>query len=264
MGQTLRPLTIQRKTTYRTDVIDSYLKEVSKYSPIPPEEEWRLIREYRNGDQSAGERIAHANLRFVISVAKQYQGYGIPLPDLISTGNVGLMKALALFNEERKFKFISYAVWWIRQAILEQVSYDRTIRLPLNVTQKNREYKRVHGTDMDEVSGTVVSSLNHKYDEDSGEIIDRIANRDFAQPDDLDYGESMLMRLMKRLPPREQLVIRMKHGIGYDKEHTYREISMMLGLGMTNERIRQIYNKGLRRMKAYSMHVNLEHLFQLA
>lgn len=255
-------IVITQMTTRRTASIDSYFREVNKYDLITPEREVELMEAYMDGDESAGDELILANLRFVVSVAKQYSGYGMPLADLISAGNYGLIKAVKKFDHTKGFKFISYAVWWIRQAILAELAANgRTIRLPLNVISANSKHKKITGEDMPEVTALQVGSLNHKIGDDmSMEVADVMESKTFAPPDEVIANKPAIHYYVEKLPPRERDIVKMRYGIGYKAEHTYDEISMELDL--TRERIRQIHVNALKRLRHLIRNVNPEILYE--
>lgn len=257
--------------------IEKYLEEIGGFTPLPPAEEIDLTRRIRKGDSKALDKLVKANLRFVISVAKEYQGQGLPLQDLISEGNLGLIKAAQRFDETRGFKFISYAVWWIRQSILQALAeQSRVVRLPLNrvgainkvgrVLEKlEKEYGRepsmgevadsMEMTDY-EVADVLKTSARHlsldePFKEDEGNnLLDVLESDKYAPPDDSLMQESLkeeIDKVLVTLKPREAEIIRLYFGLEGDRPLTLEEIGEHFQL--TRERVRQIKEKALRRMR---------------
>ncbi len=268
----------RKKNDNRTkQSIEKYLEEIGGYSPLPPEEEIELARRIREGDASALDKLVKANLRFVISVAKEYQGQGLPLQDLISEGNLGLIKAAQRFDETRGFKFISYAVWWIRQSILQALAeQSRVVRLPLNrvgainkVGRALEELEKRFGREpsMEEVAEKMEMtafevadvlktsarhlSLDEPFKEDEGNsLLDVLESDRYAPPDAKLMQESLQVEIDKvlaTLKPREAEIIRLYFGLDGDRPLTLEEIGEHFQL--TRERVRQIKEKALRRMR---------------
>lgn len=273
----MRQLKITRQITRRDeDSLQKYLNDISKINVINQEKEIELAKRIKKGDEKALEELIKANLRFVVSVAKQYQNQGLSLPDLISEGNLGLIKAAEKYDETRGFKFISYAVWWIRQTILQALAEKaRIVRLPLNQVGKlnkiNRELSKQSQTTQAEptiediadslgLPSYVVSDLmqmerkHSSFDEqvfdDSGlSFGDKFLVDHSSSPDRDLENKSLLQDInltFEQLPEREADIIRLNFGIGC-KEHTLDEIGDYLGL--TRERVRQIREKSLRRLR---------------
>ena len=274
----MRQLKITKSITNRnTASLDKYLQDIGKEDLITAEEEVALARRIKSGDQIALERLTKANLRFVVSVAKQYQNQGLSLPDMINEGNVGLIKAAKRFDETRGFKFISYAVWWIRQSILQALAeQSRIVRLPLNqVGSLNRinkvsslleqKYERPPSDteiaeEMQVSDNKIKAAMNvgTKYvsmdaplsnDEDSKFL-------DFYVPTDNDPTDENLMReslgseiqrSLSTLSQKEQDIINMYYGIGRNYSLTLEEIGAKFNL--TRERVRQIKEKAIRRLR---------------
>ena len=257
--------------------IEKYLEEIGGFSPLPPEEEIELTRRIRKGDSEALDKLVKANLRFVISVAKEYQGQGLPLQDLISEGNLGLIKAAQRFDETRGFKFISYAVWWIRQSILQALAeQSRVVRLPLNrvgainkVGRVLEKLEKQYGREpsMHEVADTMDMtdyevadvlktsarhlSLDEPFKEEEGNnLLDVLESDRYAPPDSSLMQESLkeeIEKVLVTLKPREAEIIRLYFGLEGDRPLTLEEIGEHFKL--TRERVRQIKEKALRRMR---------------
>lgn len=274
---TMRQLKITKSITNRESAaLEKYLQEISKETMISAEEEVELAQRIKKGDQKALERLTKANLRFVVSVAKQYQNQGLSLPDLINEGNLGLLKAAERFDETRGFKFISYAVWWIRQSILQAISeQSRIVRLPLNqvgsVNKINREINRFEQLNerrpsVDEIAEKVDlpqdkidEALNingHQISVDApfveGEdnsLLDVMANGDAPMADTLLVEESLrseIQNALNALNERERNVVEASYGIN-QPELTLEEIGTKFGL--TRERVRQIKEKAIRKLR---------------
>ena len=273
----MRQLKITKSITNRESAaLEKYLQEISKEAMISAEEEVELAQRIKKGDQKALERLTKANLRFVVSVAKQYQNQGLSLPDLINEGNLGLLKAAERFDETRGFKFISYAVWWIRQSILQAISeQSRIVRLPLNqvgsVNKINREINRFEQLNerrpsVDEIAEKVdlpqdkideAMSINgHQISVDApfveGEdnsLLDVMANSDAPLADKVLVEESLkseIQAALNSLNERERNVVEASYGIN-QPELTLEEIGSKFGL--TRERVRQIKEKAIRKLR---------------
>jgi len=277
----MRQLKITKQITNRETVsLDKYLQEIGKEELITPEQEVELARRIKEGDQKALDRLTKANLRFVVSVSKQYQNQGLSLPDLINEGNLGLIKAAQRFDETRGFKFISYAVWWIRQSILQALAEQaRIVRLPLNkignINKINRtfsELEQVHEREpsVDEIAEAldlstdeVETSLRNNTravsmdaplgdDSDAGTLYDVLGSADSRKPDADLMDQSLkeeVERALKTLTPREADVLKLYFGIepSVKSNLTLEEIGMKFDL--TRERVRQIKEKAIRRLK---------------
>ena len=273
----MRQLKITKSITNRESAaLEKYLQEISKETMISAEEEVELAQRIKKGDQKALERLTKANLRFVVSVAKQYQNQGLSLPDLINEGNLGLLKAAERFDETRGFKFISYAVWWIRQSILQAISeQSRIVRLPLNqvgsVNKINREINRFEQLNerrpsVDEIAEKVdlpqekideAMNINgHQISVDApfveGEdnrLLDVMANNDAPMADNMLVMESLkaeIQNALNALNERERNVVEASYGIN-QPELTLEEIGSKFGL--TRERVRQIKEKAIRKLR---------------
>ncbi|HDQ00753.1 MAG TPA: RNA polymerase sigma factor RpoD/SigA [bacterium] len=257
--------------------IEKYLEEIGNYSPLNPEEEIDLARKIRKGDEESLDKLVKANLRFVISVAKEYQGQGLPLSDLISEGNLGLIKAAQRFDETRGFKFISYAVWWIRQSILQALAeQSRVVRLPLNrvgainkIGRALESLEKSYGREPSmaeiaskmemstwEVADVVKTSgrhlsLDEPFKEENGNsLLDVIKSDRYEEPDNPLMRESLQVEIEKvlaTLKPREAEIIRLYFGLEGDRPLTLEEIGEYFRL--TRERVRQIKEKALRRLR---------------
>src|SRR6056297_154112 len=257
--------------------LGAYLDEISKYEPLEPEKEIELAQRIKKGDPIAKQKLTEANLRFVVSVAKEYQGNGLPLTDLINEGNVGLIKAAERFDETRGFKFISYAVWWIRQSILQALAeHSRIVRLPLNrvgtiskITkeaeslEKNNE--RAPGQDeiannlemnTSEVSNAIRISRRHQSlnapfrDGEKSCLMDVIKDSGQKNPDSEIMQDSLKQEIRETLgtlKDRERKVIQMYFGIDREYSLTLNEIGDEFGL--TRERVRQIKEKAINRLR---------------
>ena len=273
----MRQLKITKSITNRESAsLDKYLQEIGREELITVEEEVELAQRIKQGDQEALEKLTRANLRFVVSVAKQYQNQGLSLPDLINEGNLGLIKAAEKFDETRGFKFISYAVWWIRQAILQALAeQSRIVRLPLNQVgalnkinkalqkfeQENErmpssdelsellEIPREKIADTLRVSGRHVSVDAPFVDGEDNSLLDVLVNNDSPNADKGLVDESLnkeIERALSTLTERERDIVKYFFGIGC-QEMTLEEIGEHFGL--TRERVRQIKEKAIRRLR---------------
>ena len=275
----MRQLKITKSITNReSQSLEKYLQEIGKVELITPEEEVKLATLIKQGCQRSLDRLTKANLRFVVSVAKQYQNQGLSLPDLINEGNLGLIKAAQRFDETRGFKFISYAVWWIRQSILQALAeQSRIVRLPLNkVGLTNRiqkafslleqQYERepsaeelaeVLEMDLEEVAATLGINARHVSmdsplsEGEENTLIDVLENPNAEKTDgDLDHKESLkteIDRSLKTLTERQKEVICYFFGIGVDHPMSLEDIGERFNL--TRERVRQIKDKAITKLK---------------
>lgn len=275
--EAMRQLKITKSITNRESAsLEKYLQEISHQDLLSADEEVELAQRIRKGDAKALERLTKANLRFVVSVAKQYQNKGLSLPDLINEGNLGLIKAAEKFDETRGFKFISYAVWWIRQSILQAIAeQSRIVRLPLNqvgsITRIARELNKfeqeherrpsveemVERVDLPEEKVSAAMKMNGRHlsmdapfsSEEDGSLLDVLTNDDAPDTDDQLLKESLrkeISRAMCILNERERKVLKAIYGID-GPEMTLEEISEKYNL--TRERVRQIKEKALRRLR---------------
>jgi len=273
----MRQLKITKSITNRESAsLDKYLQEIGREELVSPEEEVELAQRIRKGDQAALEKLTRANLRFVVSVAKQYQNQGLSLPDLINEGNLGLIKAAEKFDETRGFKFISYAVWWIRQSILQALAeQSRIVRLPLNqvgslnkinkaLGKFEQEHERQPSTDelaemidipQDKIADTLRVSGRHVsvdapfVEGEDNSLLDVLPNDDSPMADKGLTNESLsieIERALQILTGREREIIKSFFGIGC-QEMTLEEIGERLDL--TRERVRQIKEKAIRKLK---------------
>lgn len=273
----MRQLKITKSITNRESAsLDKYLQEIGRKDLITVDEEVELAQKIKQGDQAALDKLVSANLRFVVSVAKQYQNQGLSLPDLIDEGNLGLIKAAQKFDETRGFKFISYAVWWIRQSILQALAeQSRIVRLPLNqVGSLNKIGKALQRFEQEnerrpspaelaeqldvpvekiadtmKVSGRHVSVDAPFVDGEDNSLLDVLPNEDSPMADSSITQESLskeVNRALEQLNPRERDILKMFFGIGC-QEMTLEEIGAKFDL--TRERVRQIKEKAIRRLK---------------
>lgn len=274
----MRQLKITKQVTNRdTPSLDKYLQEIGRVDLISPEDEVILARRIKSGDANALRKLVKANLRFVVSVAKQYQNQGMSLPDLINEGNLGLMKAAQRFDETRGFKFISYAVWWIRQAILQALAEQaRIVRLPVNkigsINRINRAFARLEQEYEREPSSQEIADMLEMFPEDVKEALktngrtvsmdapisseedntmyDVLQSNDTPSPDRNLINESLayeIERALSTLSSRESKVLKLYFGLGMKHPFTLEEIGEELCL--TRERVRQIKEKAIKRIQ---------------
>lgn len=274
----MRQLKITKQVTNReTASLDKYLQEIGKVDLITADEEVELAQRIKAGDQAALEKLTKANLRFVVSVAKQYQNQGLTLPDLINEGNLGLIKAAQRFDETRGFKFISYAVWWIRQSILQALAeQSRIVRLPLNkigsINKINKTFafleqahERVPSAEeiakeldmtVEDVKQSLKNSGRHVsmdaplIDGEDSNLYDVLRSGESPNPDKELLHESLrteIERALETLTPREADVIRLYFGLAGQHSMTLEEIGETFDL--TRERVRQIKEKAIRRLR---------------
>ena len=252
----MRQLKITKSITNRESAsLDKYLQEIGREDLITVEEEVELAQRIRKGDRVALEKLTRANLRFVVSVAKQYQNQGLSLPDLINEGNLGLIKAAEKFDETRGFKFISYAVWWIRQSILQALAeQSRIVRLPLNqVGSLNKISKAFSKFEQENERRPSPEELADELapfvEGEDNSLLDVLVNDDSPMADRSLVNESLareIDRALSTLTDREKEIIQMFFGIG-QQEMTLEEIGDKFGL--TRERVRQIKEKAIRRLR---------------
>jgi RNA polymerase primary sigma factor len=283
----MRNLKISQSITSReSKSLEKYLQEIGKLELIKPEEEVELAVKIRKGDKNAFERLTRANLRFVVSVAKQYQNQGLTLADLINEGNLGLIKAAQRFDETKGFKFISYAVWWIRQSLIQAIAeQSRLVRLPLNkvglTSQITKAYQILEqefereptaeelaemlNIDVEEVSNSLMRSNGHISvdsplgDEDDNTLIDILVNDNATGSDEkLVRDESLKIAIkssLQTLSERQKNIICYFYGIGVDHPLTLEDIGEQYSL--TRERVRQIKDKALTKLRISSRHNEL-------
>ncbi|MEN8125225.1 MAG: sigma-70 family RNA polymerase sigma factor [Bacteroidota bacterium] len=274
----MRQLKITKQVTNReTASLDKYLQEIGKVDLITADEEVELAQRIKAGDQIALEKLTKANLRFVVSVAKQYQNQGLTLPDLINEGNLGLIKAAKRFDETRGFKFISYAVWWIRQSILQALAeQSRIVRLPLNkigsINKINKTFARLEqenertpsaeeiAKELDMTISDVKESMKNSgrhvsmdaplIEGEDSNLYDVLRSGESPNPDRVLLHESLqveILRALETLTPREADVVKLYFGLGNQHPMTLEEIGETFDL--TRERVRQIKEKAIRRLK---------------
>ena len=274
-------------TNRESKSLDKYLQEIGKVDLLTPDQEIDLAIKIKKGDELAKEKLVKANLRFVVSVAKQFQNQGLSLGDLINEGNIGLIKAAQRFDETRGFKFISYAVWWVRQSIMQAIAdQSRVVRLPLNrvgnltkiskaYRDLEQEYERKPTTtelasilDMsqDDVAYAMQISGRHvsmdapfSGDDDKNSLMDVLPNEDQPSPDTILMRESLKKEVenaLSTLSEKEAKVLRLYFGIDAERSATLEEIGEKFDL--TRERVRQIKEKALRRLKHNAKSKNLK------
>ena len=274
----MRQLKISKSITNRESAsLDRYLQEIGREELITIEEEVELAQAIKRGDRRALDKMTRANLRFVVSVAKQYQNQGLSLPDLINEGNLGLIKAAEKFDETRGFKFISYAVWWIRQAILQALAEQaRIVRLPLNqvgtlnkITKALSKFEQENErrpsaeelakelnipedkiTDTLKVSGRHISVDAPFVEGEDNSLLDVLVNEDAPNADRSLMNESLsreIDHVLSKLSEREAEIVKLFFGIGGHQEMTLEEIGLKFNL--TRERVRQIKEKAIRRLR---------------
>ncbi|MGN6195576.1 MAG: sigma-70 family RNA polymerase sigma factor [Ginsengibacter sp.] len=278
----MRSLKISKSITNReSESLEKYLQEIGRVDMITAEEEVQLARLIKDGDQKALDKLTKANLRFVVSVAKQYQNQGLTLPDLINEGNLGLIKAARKFDETRGFKFISYAVWWIRQSIMQAIAeQSRIVRLPLNkvgltsrisraYSQLEQQFERTPTTEeladvleieIDEIAATMSVAARHvSMDSPLGEgkentLMDVLINGNADSADkQMMFNDSLrqeIQRSLSLLTPRQKEVICFFYGIGVDEPVSLEDLGVRYGL--TRERVRQIKDKALKKLQTFS------------
>ncbi len=277
----MRQLKITKQITNRdTKSLEKYFQEISKIDLITADEEVELSRRIREGDQVALNKLVNGNLRFVVSTAKQYQGSGLRLSDLINEGNIGLVKAAKRFDETRGFKFISYAVWWIRQSILQAISQNsRMVRLPLNKIGEISKIKKVYSSleqthqrppsaaeianELDMSSAKVKLAMKNSGKHlsmdapfekgESSNLYHVIASKNATSPDDKMIKDSLsadINQALKTLPDRESEIIRLHYGLGERSPKSLGEIGELFDI--TRERVRQIREKAIRMLRKRS------------
>ncbi len=277
----MRQLKITQQITDRsTRSVENYLMDISKYEMVTAEEEVELAKRIKQGDEAALARLVKANLRFVVSVAKQYQNMGMTLPDLINEGNCGLIKAAQRFDETRGFKFISYAVWWIRQSILKALAeHSRIIRLPINQIgslnrinkvfseleqkyerdpspgelAKNLEVSEKQVSDTLRNSGRHVSMDAPLKDDEEFSLKDTLEDKEIPRADNHSVKTSLqeeIDRSLSKLTERERSVVKLAFGLGMEHEYSIEEIANRMN--MSRENVRRIKRKAIRRLRQRS------------
>jgi len=277
----MRQLRISKSiTTREAPSLEKYFSDISKVDMVNAEEEAALAQRIRRGDQSAVERLTKANLRFVVSVAKQYQYQGLSLSDLINEGNMGLIRAAKKFDETKGFRFISYAVWWIRQSIMQALAdQSRIVRIPLNkvglsskvtkaAQQLEQNFEREPTAeeiseyldmDLEEVSSTMNFNSRHLSidspigEEGDGTMIDILENENVDAVDGESQKESMMYEIelaLNSLPIKQQMVLKSLYGIGMDRPLGMEDIGEEMGL--TRERVRQIRDQALITLRRHT------------
>lgn len=266
--------------------LQTYLEDIAQIPLLEPEEEVELARRIKNNDQKALQKLVSANLRFVVSVSKSYQNNGLSLEDLINEGNIGLIKAAYRFDETRGFKFISYAVWWIRQSILQAIAeQSRVIRLPLNrvgiltrISKIQRSFEQEHDReptheeiaklmdmDSDEISISIKNarrpvSMDAPISASSNNrVVDVLENRQMPEPDTEIMENSLIQdveEILKCLNERESRILRLYYGLNGEKPHTLEEVGTIFKL--TRERVRQIKEKALEKLRTRKLSNNLK------
>jgi RNA polymerase primary sigma factor len=261
-------------------ILKQYFKEIGNERPLSPDEEVEVVKKVKKGDSEALDKLLRANLRFVVSVAKKYQGHNLSLGDLINEGNIGLIKAAKKFDETKGFKFISYAVWWIRQTILQAISeHSRLIRLPLNIVgdinkiskvsaQFTKDFEReptakelTEIMESEDIKKSTLKQYNNRtmsidapIDDDSKNTLkDIIPTENSSSPQKIQFEESFKMELehaLNTLEPREKKILKLYFGIGQERPATLEEIGEIFDL--TRERIRQIKERALRKLRHIS------------
>lgn len=272
--------TESRWTTKTDEPLSIYLKEIQQYPLLTREEEVKLAKKIKKGNKKAFEKLVSSNLRFVVSIAKMYQGYNIPLMDLINEGNIGLIKAAKKFDERKGVRFISYAVWWIKQAILKAVAEQtRIVRLPLNqkqriknITNMRKKLKQKDGG-REPSEGEIAKALNIKKEEvrkaigmakqdisldapiqstDNLYFFDVISSKSYPSPEEIFFRNNFkeeIMRQLNKLPPRESKILVLYFGLNNNRPHTLEEIGGLLNL--SRERVRQLKEKALNKIRNF-------------
>ena len=276
----MRQLKILRRITNREEKsLELFFKEINNYPPLTPDEEFSLAKQYKQGNEQALEKLLKHNLRFLVSVAKQYPNNGLGLGDLINFGNLGLINAAKKYDETKGFKFISYAVWWIRQSILKAIGeQSRLVRIPLNkrllvnkiekiFNELQQKYER-DPTDneicefIDDYKNDITELMNLKLtkhfsldapinENDEFNLLEIIEDNSFPADKNLAYDESLkrdILTCLKNLTPIQSEVIKKSFGIDYEKPYSLEEIGYEMNL--SRERVRQIKHKGLTRLRA--------------
>ena len=283
----MRQLKITKSITNRDSAsLEKYLSDISKEEMISPDEEILLAKKIREGDEAALDRLTRANLRFVVSVAKQYQNQGLTLPDLINEGNLGLIKAAKRFDETRGFKFISYAVWWIRQSIMHSISeHSRIVRLPVNqlgsltkinkaFTKLEQEFEREPSLEeLSQITEMTIDKISNAFristkqvsvdapllNGEESSLLDILQNKEVAQADTIMMNHSLKKEIehsLSYLDEKERDVITLFFGLDTDESYTLEEIGEKYDL--SRERVRQIKEKALSKLRLRSTSQDLK------
>jgi RNA polymerase primary sigma factor len=283
----MRQLKITKSITNRDSAsLEKYLSDISKEEMVSPDEEILLAKKIREGDEAALDRLTRANLRFVVSVAKQYQNQGLTLPDLINEGNLGLIKAAKRFDETRGFKFISYAVWWIRQSILHSISeHSRIVRLPVNqlgslskinkaFTKLEQEFEREPSLEeLSQITEMTIDKISNAFristkqvsvdapllNGEESSLLDILQNKEVAQADTIMMNHSLKKEIehsLSYLDEKERDVITLFFGLDTDESYTLEEIGEKYDL--SRERVRQIKEKALSKLRLRSTSQDLK------
>ena len=283
----MRQLKITKSITNRDSAsLEKYLSDISKEEMVSPDEEILLAKKIREGDEAALDRLTRANLRFVVSVAKQYQNQGLTLPDLINEGNLGLIKAAKRFDETRGFKFISYAVWWIRQSIMHSISeHSRIVRLPVtqlgSLTKINKAFTKLEQEferepsleELSQITEMTIDKISNAFristkqvsvdapllNGEESSLLDILQNKEVAQADTIMMNHSLKKEIehsLSYLDEKERDVITLFFGLDTDESYTLEEIGEKYDL--SRERVRQIKEKALSKLRLRSTSQDLK------
>ena len=235
--------------TRRTEMTERYFNEITKYPLVSKEKEAEIIRRCKDGDEKARVELVKANIRFVVSVAKHYQSGGVALDDLISAGNIGLLRAIDKFDPSTGNKFISYAVWWIRAEINKEM-WDNCslIRVPHNVLSKNQKSTRQTGIPVHDLSRLKTKSYDMPIGNSDLPLLDTFASSAFVMPDE-GIDVHPIRRCMDRLKPMYREIVMMRHGFDDDRERTFQELAVELPGNYSSESLRQKYKIALKHLR---------------
>jgi RNA polymerase primary sigma factor len=273
-------LTLSNRSSPTDEALTIYLKEIQKYPLLKREEEVSLAKKIKKGSKKAIEKLVESNLRFVVSIAKMYQDYNVPIMDLINEGNIGLLTAAKKFDEKKGVRFISYAVWWIKQAILKAIAEQtRIVRLPLNQKQKIKNISKMRqklkkkGGGREPSEEEIAKALSLKTDEvkkaismakqdisldapikstDNLYFFDVLSSKTYPSPEEIFFRKNFkneIMRQLKKLPPREFKILVLYFGLAGERPHTLEEIGKSLNL--SRERVRQLKEKALNKIRNF-------------